>query len=74
MTIEDKTEGWSGVPAAKEWLCPECETKSDVELWSEIWIECETCGEHEGRECPNCGHWFDHVWNDDLVEANKQCM
>lgn len=67
----DETEGWGGVPAALNWTCPECKVTTATAAWQETSLYCEDCGEHDGRECPNCGHVFDYVWNTALIEANS---
>jgi hypothetical protein len=72
VTASDKTDGWYEVPAAKRWTCPRCGITSDVALWRECEPCCEDCGSHDGRECPECGEVFDHVWGAaELAGANQ---
>lgn len=72
MTKYDETNGWGLVPAAKEWKCPRCSVISPVEDWKEVWPYCDCCGDHEGRECPNCEEWFDYIWDEEeLRDAQK---
>lgn len=70
--MEEDREGWGEVSAYDEWICPECKESSDVALWKECEPHCELCGNHDGRECPKCHEWFEHVWDDKRIEeANK---
>lgn len=69
MTKEDTTDGWWHVSFTEQWACPECKTLSDVAEWDEVEPGCEDCGNHDGRECPNCGEWFDHVWGSGLIQT-----
>lgn len=71
MTAEDERHGWWGAPAAKTWICPKCGETSPVADWKEREIECDTCGDHNARECPKCGHYFDHVWDGERIKAGK---
>jgi hypothetical protein len=72
MTEKDAINGWWGVPPAQKWQCPECHVRSPVSEWKEREVYCEECGSHDGRECPNCGEAFDHVWGSErLAEVNK---
>ncbi len=59
---EDVEFGWWHAPAGEYWKCPECGETTRVENWEEQTVGCEDCGEHDGRECPECGEVFDHVW------------
>lgn len=64
MTVEDRDDGawWdAGVGADGCFWCPVCETRSPAEDWEEVRPGCELCGDHDGRECPECGEWYDHV-------------
>ncbi len=76
MTVEDVQEGeWWGVPVTAEgsWRCPECGESSPVADWREMGVACDSCGDHDGRECPKCGEVFDHVFGaEKLAEANKE--
>lgn len=64
---DDVIDGWWEVPAAEYWTCPECKERSKVEDWQEVETYCEDCGSHDGRECPNCGKVFDHVWDSERL-------
>lgn len=69
MAKQDVENGWSDAPAAKKWLCPECNHASPVEDWKEVEPYCEDCGNHDGRECPLCEHWFDHVFTSREIKS-----
>lgn len=73
MTVEDIKTGWGAVPAGlSHWKCPSCGETSPTEEWDECYIECETCTDHEGRECPRCLHIIDSVYEDEeFAEAQK---
>lgn len=64
MTAEDAREGWWDAPAGETWTCPapDCGATSPIAEWRESMVGCDDCGEHDGRECPQCGEVFDHVW------------
>lgn len=71
MAEDDRGNGWWGVPPNPAWKCPVCGVMSGIDDWREVEPACEDCGNHDGRECPECGEWFDHVWNDHLIEAQE---
>ena len=60
--MKDDKNGWSDVPPARAWICPQCKQESPVEDWREGQAPCEDCGEHDARFCPKCDEGFDHVW------------
>lgn len=70
--MKEDRSGWWEVPPSDTWICPECKTASDVSLWTECSPYCEDCGEHDGRECPECGEQFDHVWGSNRIEIPKE--
>jgi hypothetical protein len=39
--------------------CQECQVFYPVEQWEEVSIYCETCGDHAGIACPECGDNID---------------
>ncbi len=69
MAAEDIRAGWWEAPAAQNWRCPECGQASPVEQWQAVEPYCEDCGSHDGRACPRCGEWFEHVWGAEKLEA-----
>ncbi len=69
MEVDDLC--WFDLPAGLvEIHCPECGCVSMVSDWKEASVSCETCGEHDAIECPECYERFDHVWHDELTKAN----
>ena len=78
MTADDIASGWPVIgrrirPGVTEWCCPECGEVSPTVDWREVEPYCEDCGSHDGRECPRCHKWYDHVWDGDrLVEAQPE--
>lgn len=52
--------------------CPECDKTTDGKDWKDVYPYCETCGDHQGLECPVCGMWFDLVWDEDRLVDNSQ--
>lgn len=72
----DAENGWWEAPAGEFWICPECNKKSLIELWVEAFYYCEDCGDHDARECPECGERFDHVWGAEKIAnttKNSSC-
>ena len=67
--LEDIKNGWGDAPGGKTWICPECKKTSKIEDWKECEMYCEDCGDHEGRECPECEERFDYVWDDDKIKS-----
>ncbi len=42
--------------------CPNCELDSLTSEWlHETDIDCQLCGHHPGKKCPNCGEIFDFL-------------
>lgn len=72
MAEGDSKNGWWNAPAAKEWACPGCHASSDPETWPEGEVGCEDCGGHDGRQCPGCGEWFDHVWGSTQIAKETE--
>jgi hypothetical protein len=66
--MEEDRSGWSCVSARDIWRCPKCGAETPVELWRETSVPCETCGDHDARECPACAEAFDCVWGDGEIE------
>lgn len=64
--------GWWDAPVAKNWLCPKCNKISPVERWREVGPSCDECGSHDGRKCPECWEWFDHVWGSKEIKSGDQ--
>jgi hypothetical protein len=60
--------GWWDVEAHDTWTCPECLQSSPAVEWLECEVDCEDCGSHEARKCPNCDEAFDHVWGSSRIE------
>ncbi len=73
--MESDRNGWGKVPALDHWICPNCKKKSPVEDWDEAFVDCEICGEHDARQCPECFNLFDNIYDEwELVEANKPAL
>ena len=66
--MKEDRDGWWDVNAHSHWRCPDCKELSPVEEWEEREIGCEDCGSHDGRKCPRCGEYFDHVWGAEKIE------
>ena len=66
MAEEDRA-GWWDVPAAETWTCPACRASSPVSDWRTCDVDCESCGDHDGRVCPACGLAWDHVWGAERI-------
>lgn len=71
MAEGDIAGGWYEAPAGEWWRCPECGQSSPVAEWREVEPYCDDCGSHDGRECPRCGQWFDHVWGAATIAAGQ---
>ena len=69
---EDIESGWWGVPGRELWRCAECKLESPVLLWKEVEVSCGDCGGHDGRQCPNCGESYDHVWGAKVLAKAQQ--
>jgi hypothetical protein len=51
-----------------ELQCPECNIFFNFKNWIEVYLPCETCGDHWGLECPECHESFDHVRDSSRLE------
>lgn len=65
----DKVHGWGAVPPLDRWVCPVCTLSAHVDLWKNCTIPCDTCDEHDARQCPQCDTVFGIVWDDDTIAA-----
>lgn len=70
--MKEDENGWWDAPAAKIWICPRCKQKSPVEQWREVEPYCEDCGSHDGRKCPLCEEWFDHVFDSETILSGDE--
>lgn len=66
---EDIINGWEGALPGEFWLCPKCNKVTPVKDWREFRPGCDLCGDHDGRQCPNCDAIFDHVWDANEIKA-----
>lgn len=41
--------------------CHECNAWSPATEWSETYVYCEACGDHDAIQCPRCDYPHDHV-------------
>lgn len=72
MTADDVEAGsWWNAEVGSDgcFYCPKCDSRSPASEWKEVEPYCEECGSHDGRECPECGEWFDHVWGDSQIDG-----
>jgi hypothetical protein len=74
VSVEDVTAGawWDATvdPNDPRWKCPECGVASNVADWAECEYDCDESGSctHDGRECPECGEVYDHVWGAEKIQ------
>lgn len=70
--MKNDENGWWEAPRGINWLCSKCNQISPIENWKEVEPDCEDCGSHDGRECPNCKEWFDHVWGATEIKSGDK--
>ncbi len=63
------TGGWAftaPISDESEVKCNECGEFSPLSDWTEGYVGCEDCGDHDAMRCPRveCEHCEDHVYSD----------
>lgn len=71
-SVKEDEEGCYEIRPRKQWVCCTCGEMSPVVDWKEVEVECDSCGEHEGRQCPKCHSCFEIVWG--FAKIEKACQ